>query len=86
MELAGPIAERGAEAVPFFVSKLKVDEDDIAVRDILLIFERMEASGSYDVKADASLMTLLTSKVSEMKDKGWQDTCLKKLERIRGSK
>jgi hypothetical protein len=86
MELAGPIAERGAEAVPFLVNKLNVDEGDIAVRDILLIFERMESLGSYNLKADASLMSLLTSKVSEMKDKGWQDICLKDLERIRESK
>jgi hypothetical protein len=46
MELAGPIAERGGEAVPFLLNKLNVDKGDIAVRDILLIFETMETSGS----------------------------------------
>ena len=82
MELAGPIAERGASAVPFLVDQLKAGADDIAVRDILLIFERMEASGSYSVKADTALMGVLTSKVSGMKDKDWQATCLKMLQRI----
>jgi hypothetical protein len=86
MGLAGPIADRGADAVPFLVNKLNVDADDIAVRDILLIFERMQTSRSYNVKADASLMSLLTSKVSEVKDKGWQDTCLKGLKEIREPK
>ena len=86
MELAGPIAERGASAVPFRVDQLKSTADDIAVRDILLIFERMEASGSYNVKADTALMGVLGSKVSGMKDKDWQATCLKKLQRINDSK
>jgi hypothetical protein len=39
MGLADPIAERGAEAVPFLIKKLNADADDITVRDILLIFE-----------------------------------------------
>jgi hypothetical protein len=60
--------------------------DDIAVRDILLIFERMESSGSCNVKADTHLMDVLVSKVSGMKDKDWQAICLKDLQRIRGQR
>jgi hypothetical protein len=86
MELAGPIAERGASAVPFLMDQLRASADDIAVRDILLIFETMEASGSYNVKADTTLMGVLTSKVSGMKDKDWQAICLKELQRIEDSK
>jgi hypothetical protein len=84
MALADPIAERGAAAVPFLMSQLNANADDIAVRDILLIFERMEASGSYKVKADTRLMDGLVSKVSGMKDKDWQAICLKDLQSIRG--
>lgn len=83
MQLADPIAERGAAAVPFLIDQLNANADDIAVRDILLIFERMQASGSYNVKADARLMDALASKVSGMKDKDWQAICLKGLRRIR---
>jgi len=86
MELAGPTAERGASAVPFLVDQLKATTDDIAVRDILLIFEMTEASGSSNVKADTALMGVLGSKVSGMKDKDWQATCMKKLQRINDSK
>lgn len=50
MGLAIPIAERGASAVPFLIDQLKAGSDDVAVRDILLIFEMLEASGSYNVK------------------------------------
>lgn len=38
MDLADPIAERGATAVPFLVDKLNSESADIAVRDIVLIF------------------------------------------------
>lgn len=86
MGLRGPIAESGASAVPFLANKLNVDTDDIAVRDIVLIFDMMEVTGSYNVKADASLMTVLTSKVAGMKNKAWQDMCLKVLKEIRESK
>jgi len=86
MELSGPIAERGAAAVPFLMDQLNASADDIAVRDILSIFERMESSGSYDVKANISLMQLLAAKVSGMKDKDWQAICLKKLQRINAPK
>jgi len=86
MELANPIAERGASAVPFLMEQLNASAEDIAVRDILLIFETMEASGSYNVKADAPLMGVLASKVSGMKDKDWQAICLKMLQGIKESK
>jgi hypothetical protein len=86
MELAQPIAERGGSAVPFLVGRLKTSADDIAIRDILLIFESMEASGTYNVKADTALIAVLTSKVSQMKDKEWQAICLKRLRNISDSK
>src|SRR5277367_4016975 len=56
--------------------------DDITLRDILLIFETMATSKSYDVRSDASLMTTLTSRVSGMKHALWQDNCKKMLQRI----
>jgi len=86
MELASPIAERGAAAVPFLIDQLNASADDIAVRDILLIFEMMDASGSYNVNADTALMGVLASKVSGMKDKGWQAICLRGLQGIKKSK
>lgn len=86
MSLADPIAERGATAVPFLLDQLNSHpDDDIALRDILLIFETMATSKSYDVRSDASLMTTLTSRVSGMKGTLWQDNCIKMLQRIKDS-
>lgn len=83
MELALPIAERGAAAIPFLKDQLKASRDDISVRDLLLILERMDSSGSYIVHADASLMGPLDSKVSETRDNEWKATCTKMLQRIK---
>jgi hypothetical protein len=83
MDLAFPIAERGATAVPFLLNQLNSSPDDLTLRDILVILETMANSKTYDVKSNAALMTTLTSGVSEMKDQGWHDVCLKKLQRIK---
>ncbi len=86
MELARPIAERGGAAVPFLIDQLSSEKDDVAVRDILLIFDAMASTRAYDDRADSSLMGALTSLVSAMKDKDWQAICLKRLQRIRKSR
>ncbi len=86
MDLAEPIAEKGSIAVPFLLDQLNSDSHYIAVRDMLLIFETMASSKSYDVKSDAVLMRVLSSRVSDMKDKEWKDICSRMLQRIRDSK
>jgi len=83
MNLAKPIAERGAMAVPFLLDQLNSQPDDITILGILLIFKTMASSKSCDLKSDAALMSTLASKVSGMKDKEWQTICLKRLQRIK---
>ena len=83
VDLADPIAERGAAAVPFLVEQLKSRTDDLTVRDILLIFETMARLKSYDVKGDAALMNLLASKVAGVKHKEWRSVCFEMLQRIK---
>jgi len=86
MDLAEPIAERGATAVPFLLEQLNSDPHDVAVRDILLIFETMATIKSYDVKSDVVLMGVLCSRVSAMKDKDWKDICSRMLQRVKDSR
>src|SRR5260370_42455364 len=66
LELAAPIAERGAAAVPLLSRELNLRTSDITVRDILLICETMSTSGTYDVISDITMMTTLNSRDSEM--------------------
>jgi hypothetical protein len=83
MALANPIAERGAGAIPFLLSELERNHDDMTTRDMVLIFVTMASSRSYDVKSDLALMTLLSSRVEAIKDKEWQVICLRMLNRMK---
>jgi len=82
--LAKPIAERGAAAIPFLMRQLNAEQDDTTLRDLLLVFQEMKASESYDVKADVVLMDTLDKRVAAMKDKEWQIVCSKMLLSIKG--
>lgn len=83
-ELADPIAERGAEAIPFLLRQLEQDDDELTTRDMLLIFRKMTYSKSYDVKSNSALMKLLSSRVEAIKDKRWQAICLEMLNSVKG--
>ena len=82
--LARPIAERGPTAIPFLRRQLNAEPDDTTVRDLLLIFQDMMFSKSYDVKADADLMGTLETRVTTMKDQEWRSVCSKMLGSIKG--
>lgn len=84
MSLAKPIAERGEAAIPFLLKELNSKPDDTTTRDLLLIFQQMEASKSYDVKGNATLMTTLDARVAAMKDDKWRSVCSKMLQSIKG--
>lgn len=68
LELAEPIAQKGQAVVPFLKEKLGSDKDDLAVRDILYLFEQMLWMNTFDVRQDASLMQTLKSRVANIKD------------------
>ncbi len=80
--LARPIAERGGAAVPFLLERLNSTPDDMTVRDVLLIFETMSSTKSYEVKSNLPLMNTLRLRVSAIKDSGWKDVCSNMLGRI----
>ena len=83
MDLADPIAERGATAVPFLIRQLKIEQDDLATRDILLIFNRMARLKAYDVRADKVLMETLSANVAKMRDDGWRHIAQRSLDEIK---
>lgn len=83
MDLADPIAEKGVVAIPFIRGKLQDDPGDLAVRDILLILDRMISLKSYDVASDTALIDNLQKRVDGMKDTGWRLISVKSLNRIK---
>lgn len=85
LELANPIAERGAGAIPFLTEQLKFSTDDLTVVDIMLILRTMVNLKTYDVKRDAALMGILETRISKMKSQDWQAFCREKLENIKNA-
>ncbi len=84
LDLAKPIAERGAAAVPFLLKQLDGESDDATVRDVLFIFQEMTFSKNYDVKDDKLLMATLDRKVAAMKADEWRSICSGMLRSIKG--
>ncbi len=82
MDLAEPIAEKGAAVAPFLLAKLDPKADDTTVRDILGIFHMMAYLKAYNVKSDQLVMTTLSARVSTMKDAEWKRICYKTLQNI----
>jgi hypothetical protein len=82
MDMADPIAERGKAAIPFLLDQLRSDDDDLAVRDILLVFSRMAGLGTYPVKSDSTVMTALRARVATMKNREIRTTAERTLNRL----
>lgn len=85
MLLSGPIAERGAQAVPFLKKELRATEDFVTLRDILIILETMQTTHTYDVKDDRELMKILVTRDANVHDPENQKFCEEMILRIRNS-
>lgn len=83
--LAAPIAEKGAAVIPFLTEQLKSEKDDLAVRDVLYLLERMQWMKTYDVRKDTSLMQLLDTRVSAIKNKNVEYSSRDTLEHIKNA-
>jgi hypothetical protein len=83
--LAEPIAERGVAVIPFLVEQLKIDKEDLAVRDILYLLQRMQWMKTFDARKDPSLMKMLDDRVSAIKSKYLQNSSQDTLRRIKNA-
>jgi len=72
MELAGTFASEGQSVVPYLKSKLAAAQDDLTIRDLVMVFKQMNILKTYDVAHDQELMILLKSKSLTMKDEKWK--------------
>lgn len=69
---AEPFAQRGEEAVPFLKEKLVGANDDLTIRDIILVLTEMSRRNTYDVAGDSELIRLMTASVEKMRDEDWK--------------
>ena len=78
--LPSAFASEGSKIVQPLTQKLQSAENEMTIRDTILVFGAMSRSGTYDVAADKPLMEKLRAKVASMKD--WKDVCEKQLNEI----
>lgn len=64
--LAYSFAKQGPIIVPFLKSKLKATQDEVTIRDIVLIFSKLAQLRLYDFPKDTELMDLLDKRVNDM--------------------
>jgi len=72
--LAELFAKEGNKVVGYLKLKLLDANDDLTIRDLVLVFNEMSRLKSYDVANDDELMHLVSQKVEGMKDPGWKQT------------
>ncbi|WP_155950980.1 hypothetical protein [Rhodanobacter sp. OR87] len=82
--LAESFAKEGAAAVPLLKKKLAQADDDLTVRDIVLVFAGMQRQRSYDVSKDADLVRLIVEKLNGMHDPEWKAIAQGNLDKILG--
>lgn len=80
--LARQFAKQGPVIVPFLKDKLKAAQDEVTIRDIVLVFSRLAQLKLYDISNDNELMTLLDQRVNNMHGI-WKDTTLEMVTKIR---
>jgi hypothetical protein len=80
--LAAPFGSEGKVAENFLKHKLAAPLDDQAVADVVRVLAEMQRQGTYDVKGDAELASLLRQRVQGMGDAYWKDYTNGELARI----
>jgi hypothetical protein len=78
--LAGPFARRGGEIVPFLKEKLVQAQDDLTVRDIVLVFAEMARQRSYGVSQDVYLIRQMGEAAARMKNQDWRTITERRIE------
>ncbi|MGB0060607.1 MAG: hypothetical protein WBP68_10505 [Candidatus Binatus sp.] len=71
MGLAWVLAKQGGKIVQPLEAKLEAADDDLTIRDILLVFVAMSQLETYDVPANKPLMQELLEKSGAIKDPSW---------------
>jgi hypothetical protein len=72
--LAPCFALNGPPAAQLLRSKLGAQLDDLSVRDIAALLGMIDMMGQYDVAGDKQLVSLLSSRIAQMKDQNWRQT------------
>lgn len=83
--LADPIAERGKDALPFLLGRLRGEKNERHKADIIFIFEMMHVS-YYNLKDEREVISLLEETKAGAKSPDLREKCDEALKLIRENK
>lgn len=79
INLAPEFAKDGEVAIVFLKTKLKATDDDLVIRDIVMVFFAAYTLGIYDFESDHSLVEIVNAAVVRIKDDYWRQFVLDRL-------
>jgi hypothetical protein len=71
--LALPIAKQGKPALDYILEQLEQPNHELDVRDSLVVFDRMQRGGYYDVCGDDETMEVIRKNAIKISDQDWRD-------------
>lgn len=78
--LALPIAKQGKPALDYILKQLEHPKHELDFRDSMVVFERMQQGGYYDICSDATAMEVIRHNESRISHSGWRDVYKQMLE------
>ncbi len=70
--MALPIAKKGKLALDYILQELKHSRNEPDYRDSLVVFERMQQGGYYDICSDGAAMTEIIANKDKITHLGWR--------------
>lgn len=81
-DMALPIAKKGKPALDYILEQLEQPNGDLDFRDSMVVFNRMQWGGYYNVCGDEQAMTAIRRNESRITHAGWRDVYQQMLRRL----
>lgn len=72
-DMALPIAKQGKSALNYIIEQLENPEHELDYRDALVVFDRMQRDGYYNVCSDRAAMEAIRRNKTKISHAGWRD-------------
>jgi hypothetical protein len=81
-DLADPLAKEGQVAADYILEQLEESTNDLDYRDSLVVFQRMQNKGYYDICGKTDYMNRLKRNGEKIKNAGWKEVYSKMLSNL----
>ena len=80
--LARVVAKRGKPALDYVLEQVRNHQDDLDIRDSMVIFTALERGGYYSVCEDAQVMEEIKANENKIQHAGWREVYHQMLETL----